>query len=519
MSHPASQDRRQTADRRNAATRRRHADLRSVHIELCQSVLRAAIVVESGTDEPPTIHTRSVAWRADAPDLFCNQGRTELTAALRLLVNEERLAGCKVSIAISSALCVNRATSGATAKVEQEITELQDRSQLYLALGPGVKTTAVGRKHLDARHEHALITVTNERTLDLLVEATEAAGLVIDVIESALVAISRLHGRLDPEEASAVILAQLNEDRFEIGVCRAGELLLEYRPAAGTTLGQLGEVVDDHYERLKRYCSRQHAASKNDLARMWLVGEPSDIAATKSRTRRPIETAVLPMDRIAEHWRLADDRPIDAEMGAAVGLALRNRFEEGGLSPNLMDEIHARAKTPLRPFLLRAGAPIAATLLLAASLWVLNLEQQAELSALRERVEQAAPSRLEGKRLGKVLVDSATEIQQLSILRDQMPKRDISPIVRGVGQCLPDDVWLKAFRLNDREGLSLAGASYTEGGVYDFVRYLEEAPAFREVALRGTGADQTPQGPATSFDVDLHLEAAPAPLAPTGEKP
>lgn len=516
MSDTPSDDRRQAADRRNKKTRRRHAESRRLYIELCHSVLRVALVVDDDGSGLPKLRTRTVPWRYDAEDLMCGEGRAELAAALRKIVTEDRLAGCNVALAISSTLCVNRATSGAITKVEQDISELKDRSQMYLSLGPGPKTSAVGRKQIDARHEHALVTVTNERTLELLVEAVESAGLVIDAVESALVALARLQGRLESEDTSAVILAQLDEQHFEIGVSRQGQLLLEYRPSSEATVAQLGAIIDDHHERLIRFCARQYGVGNMAIDRMWLVGEPSEVESTDASTETALKSGVLPLDRLGEFWTLDVDAPVTAEMGAALGLALRGRFDEQGVSPNLMDEILARAKTPIRPFLMRAAAPLAATLLFAAALWAFNLEQEIELAALRSEVAEVTPAVMRGKRLAKQITDAGTEIEHLSELVQSTPDRPVNPLVVRLGQCLPADVWLKDMRLQEHDHISVAGASYTESGVYDFVRYLEESPSFQEVALRGTGVDQTPKGPATSFDIELEL--APAVPAPKGEQ-
>ncbi|TWT97868.1 hypothetical protein Pla108_20220 [Botrimarina colliarenosi] len=504
----SNEDRRQASDRRNVSSRRRHAESRRISIELCHSVLRVALVIDSENSNLPVLRTLSIPWRKKAKDLLCPEGRVELAAALRSLVNQERLAGCQVAFAISSTLCVNRATSGATAKVEQELGELRERSQMYLSLGPGAKTAAIARKNIDARHEHALVTVTNERTLALLVEAAESAGLTVAVVESALVALSRLQGRLEPEEPSSVLMVQLDEDRFEVGVSQRGQLLVEYRPSSDSTTDRLGKVVDDHHDRLKRFCQRQYGVGAGDIERMWLVGEPGEVAATDAITRRKIATSVLPLDALTDLWTVQDAEPMSAEMGAALGLALRGRDDASSVSPNLMDAIHAGAKQPIRPFLMRAATPLVAALLLAAGLWLFNLEQRSELMALRSEVEAAKPVYLQGQRLSKQLADATLEIEHLSRLEKKIPERQMTPLIQGVGFCLPDDVWLKALRFSDLGSVTLEGASYTEGSLYDFVHNLEDAPTFQEVALRGTGVEQTPQGPATSFGVDLGVATA-----------
>ncbi|TWT48868.1 PilN domain-containing protein [Botrimarina hoheduenensis] len=522
MSLDSPPNRRQLSDRRQPTTRRRHADSRTLYVELCHSVLRVVLVIDDGREELPTLVAKTVRWRVDAAGLDEGRGLVELTAALRGIVAEHRLAGCRVSIAISSTLCVNRATSGPKARVEEELDELEQRSQLYLTLGPGPKTTAIGRRPIDARHEHALMTVANESTLELLVQAAEAAGLVVKVVESSLVALSRLYGLLTDNTEEPVILAQLDEDRFEVGVTRNDQLLVEYRPSSDATTANLGTVIDDHHGRLERFCRRQYGLGAMQISRLWLVGDSTEIEGTRAKTKAALDTKVLNLAKISDTWQLQDNRIPPAEMSAAIGLALLARKDDPAQTPNLMEKILGRAKTPLRPFLTKAFAPIAATLLIAAGLWALNLEQSGELVALRAKSDELRPAELRLKQLSERIRSSDVEIEHLNQLTAATPATRLEPLMTGVAHCLPDDVWLKQLRIQNDSQASVAGASYTEGGVYDFVGYLEKAPVTKEVALRGTGVEQTRQGPATSFDIEVDLIPPPERIPtvlPTGEKP
>ena len=60
---------------------------------------------------------------------------------------------------------------------------------------------------------------------------------------------------------------------------------------------------------------------------------------------------------------------------------------------------------------------------------------------------------------------------------------------------MPSDVWLSQLEVTDRTTVRLHGASYLEAGVYDFVRWLEQAPGFAEVALKRTSATTSAVGP------------------------
>jgi hypothetical protein len=70
---------------------------------------------------------------------------------------------------------------------------------------------------------------------------------------------------------------------------------------------------------------------------------------------------------------------------------------------------------------------------------------------------------------------------------------------------MPDDVWLDRLSFQDGHSAALSGASYTDGGVYDFVGYLKQVPEIAEIALEGTGVGQSATGPTTSFNLQLTL--------------
>ena len=64
---------------------------------------------------------------------------------------------------------------------------------------------------------------------------------------------------------------------------------------------------------------------------------------------------------------------------------------------------------------------------------------------------------------------------------------------------MPDDVWLDRLMIHDGRTASLTGASFTDGGVYDFVSHLKQVPDIFDIALQSTGAGQSPIGPTTNF--------------------
>src|SRR6185295_1589179 len=104
----------------------------------------------------------------------------------------------------------------------------------------------------DARHQHALFTVTNERVLHTITGAAQAAGLVVETVEPALVALARAAGHTGQDADQPVMLVNLGEQRFEVGITHRGQLLLDYRPGGRSASDNVSEVLQLHLARLDR---------------------------------------------------------------------------------------------------------------------------------------------------------------------------------------------------------------------------------------------------------------------------
>src|SRR3972149_6534022 len=187
MSSTRAKDRRQQDERRLGEERRRPSDARCAIFEVCRSMLHLAFVARgSAGDGNDKVITRSIRWRKEATSLHTDRGVEELTEAFRTLVSDERLAGAKVGIALGGEFCVTRVITGPTEEVRREFAELEERSLRYLTLGPGPKALAGVIHQLDARHQHALLAVANQHTLDLLMKIAESVGVQLESIEPSL---------------------------------------------------------------------------------------------------------------------------------------------------------------------------------------------------------------------------------------------------------------------------------------------------------------------------------------------
>jgi hypothetical protein len=505
MFTPRSGDRRAESDRRNSNDRRRQSDARQAVFELCRSTLNLAIVIR--TPDGDKLVTRSVRWRHEAPSLHTDLGVKELTDAFRTLIGEERLIGAKIRIALGGEFCVTRIVTGSTDEVRREFAGLEERSLRYLTLGPGRKALSRSFQQLDARHQHAMLTVTSQRTLNLLMEVAAAVGVQIESIEPSLIALSRAQAGLRNGCQGACLLIQLDESAAELGICHRGRLLLDYRPGGHTGTENIAAVVGQHLFRLQRYLSRYHSYLDTPLRHIYLTGDPAAVEIARQKFARlpQLDVKVLDPSDLNAEWQHEADAPA-TQMAAAIGMALSlqpNASVEQG--PNLIEGTLAQLRAPLKPILIRSLAPLAATLLVAVSVFALHLWNMVNTSSLRAELDELQPVRMQATELRLQLVAAEEKLQQLQKLEQKLPQPNWQQLFTRVSQCMPDDVWLDRVTIRDGQFATLGGASYTDGGVYDFVNYLKQVPDIAEIALEGTGASQNESGPTTTFDLKATL--------------
>ncbi|QDU89916.1 hypothetical protein Pla175_33130 [Pirellulimonas nuda] len=496
-------------DRRHAGERRRQADNRHVYLELGRQELRALVIVERGEGQKDIAITRTVRWGEEA-EAAAEYNWAALAQAVKQVTLELRLNGGRATVLLPGQMCVTRVATGSKQSVDRELNHLRERTQLYLSLGAGPKALALGRSDLDARNEHALLSVASSRNLHAVIEAVEAGGLAVVRIESALVALSRLHLETAEESDDPTVLLQLDPVGVEIGLLRNGRLLLDYRPSGATTPTDLFRLLDEHRNRLLRLCQRQAGQSSATLSRVLATGDPGIVAAASKagRTRPSWSVSAIDAQPIASAtWELKSDE-LGAEFAALTGAALPSNARLDALPrPNLMDQIIADSRAPMRPVLLRSLAPLAATLLVWLTSALLLQGYESRVDGLRAELAALAPLQTRSTLLKTELFAADAKLAQLTSLSEAAPTPQLTLALERVAGCLPGDVWLDQVHLEGTGDAIVGGASYSDSSAYDFVRYLQEAPDLDEVALRGTRLTNTPEGPATSFDV--HFQLAP----------
>src|SRR3954467_10516356 len=456
MSSQRVADRRAAAERRLNNERRKLSEGRFAIIEVCRSMLHLALVARTTNNENSgdRIVTRSIRWRKEANSIHTEQGVVELTEAFRTLVSEERLAGARVRIALGGEYCVTRVITGPTDDVRREFAELEERSLRYLTLGPGPKALAGNTQPLDARHQHALLAVANQRTLDQLMQVADTVNLQIESIEPSLIALSRAQAHLKSVCEEACLIVQLDEDVAELGICHRGRLLLDYRPGGHTNAENVASLVAQHLSRLQRYIQRYHSYLDAPIHHVYLAGDADAVARAQQKFSElpSFDVHVLEPADLDMPWTHAAETPgtdLAAALGTAMVLYSESTEQQG---PNLIERALALHREPLRPILIRCAIPFAAVILVAAALFVFHLKQWHETASLQAELEALGPACARATELRLNLGSAEQKLGQLKALEKQLPQPNWQQIFTNIGQSMPADVWID--RMSVRDSLS-----------------------------------------------------------------
>ncbi|HMP06467.1 MAG TPA: PilN domain-containing protein, partial [Lacipirellulaceae bacterium] len=313
--------------------------------------------------------------------------------------------------------------------------------------------------------------------------------------------------RLPEAPSEPHLLIHFNEGTTEIGVCHQGRLLLDYRPGGATRPGELPALLAGHFNRLNRHVARALRESATELKQVLLCGPAAEVASASGQFERQLglQTRIVNPADVRATWDLSAAAAEAITAPVLGGLLLSYMPTEEWDAPNLMQHVLAGRQEPLRPRLIASALPLAATLLIAVALMAVNGRHRRVLDGMRAEADSLAVSAARATELRLRLITAEAKLTQLGQLAARLPGALAGEAIRRIGWCLPSDVWLSQVTVAQGTRIRLTGASYLEAGVYDFVRWLELAPGFKEVALKRTSATVGATGPATSFEVELSL--------------
>lgn len=477
---------------------------RIVALEISHDQLHAA-VCEPAPDSPPVVRMLSTPWRKDALSLAAPEAAAELAAGLKSLVGGLRIQGSSAQLVLNGDYCVTRVVTGTADQVRQELQQLEQRALQYLALGPGEKTLAASLRPVDAKRQHALLTVVNQNVVNTLMDATAKAGLQVDWIEPALVALGRAVAKAGGDVDDPAIVVTLNERGTELGITHNGSLLLDFRAVGVTSPEKVADLLARHVGRFQRYCDRHIRYQNGRLKRIFLRGRPAEAHRLLELLQKlvPLPAAVLDPVLIEPTWQYRDVG--GPEWAGALGACLRPTLsEDEQFGPNLLERIKANIRQPLPVALARTCWPLAATLLFAACCGGVALFQQTKQRLLSGEFAQVEADQREADRLRQQIIRQNTKIEHLTAIRAKLNSPAWDKLVQSLAQCLPNDAWLDSVRIAN-DDIVLDGAAYSEDGVFEFVKWLQQCPAVEQVSLSGTRPTQMAAGPATTFSIQCRV--------------
>lgn len=454
------------------------------------------------------VRTRSIRWRHEASSLRSEQGKQELLKALKTLVDEEQLAGATVSFTLSGEYSICRVVIGSFDLVRQEVASLEERKDLYLLLGPEQKTSARSIHELDARHQHALLAVASGKTLNTVLQVAAAAGLEVSLVEPSLVALCRLLGATGEDADGPALIIDSSDNGIKLGISWRGRLLLDYRPAGGSTVDEVGDIFDQNLARLQRYCGKNYRYVGGSLTQVFLCGsrEPAASAISLMREQKQLTVQVLDPTKVDPRWEFVETAP-GSEYCAALGTCLRSAApNQSTAGPNLIERLQAEAPRSLFADSCRTCWPLAVAAMIVIGLFGATCYQRSHCHRLAQNLHVIEASAAELWKLRREMTEAETKAAHLLAIAEEGTVPAWGEVLAIVARCMPDDVWLEKIAADSQGTVAMTGNSYGESTVYQFGNYLESSPGWSSVTVEGTWPASTRLGRTTKFEIQCKFD-------------
>ena len=452
--------------------------------------------------------TRSLAWREEATSLNSERGRMEVAAAMRRISAEMKLKGVPTWIALPGSYCVSRVVRGDEHAVRDELAQLEVRGSLYLSLGHGPKTKAASVHQIDGRRRHAVLSVTNHKTIETLTAAAEKAGLLLRRVEPSLVLLCRLVGQSRQDDAPPALILSVDESGIDLCICHAGMLLLDYRRAVANSPQETAQTVLSHLGRFQRYCERHVGFACGQISDIYLVGKTEILSELRHTLEEHAELNVhdlLDPWSAADAWH-ADDRSSAATMAAPLGLAMMRDSQLQRAAPNLLERVQARHRLPLSRLVRPLLFPLAATLLAVVMGWVAVKYQESRCSKLRRESAAIEVELRDARLLQGSYIETHERLKHLEAIELALGRMDWAQLFLNIAQCLPADVWLNTVSITRQHELSLSGASHSEDSVFELARWLGKVPHLSNINVRGMRPGRKAGASSTDFDINGEID-------------
>lgn len=370
--------------------------------------------------------------------------------------------------------------------VRTELQQATRRCANYVQFGQGDRVVGEHLHQMKDGRIHALLGVAAAAAIDPLTKTLDQLGLRVEVIEPALVALTRMASLSGQLNGQTALLVLVDREGIDIGAVSNGHVLFSRRPQPSSDPG-LEPPTADQAARLPRELQKMsrhyvRVFGPDHDARTILVHGAEDLIRPYIQTVEgspDFQTDVLKLnDSLGQKLALpAEDLVSRGSFAVAIGAVAGLISDESNVvGPNLTSESVVK-----RPPLLEALArslfwPTLAAILVWCGVWfaVGNLEDA--VAKLRIEADHPSPVEIKYRDLQMLLTQNEQRAANLGKLVHAFEDRHWKQILGTIRNCVPDRLWFTRTRLTSERHLIIEGGAYDVSLVYQFRENLQGAP-------------------------------------------
>ncbi|PQO42509.1 PilN domain-containing protein [Blastopirellula marina] len=445
-------------------------------------------------------------WQPGGLKIASAEGIQGMKKAFRKLVQRLPRGVDTAYVALSGEYCVTRVVSDTNENVLHEVREIESRSRLYLSLGHGEKVVAGNIYQQDPRHQHATVSVVHRKTVEVILEIAKSAGLAVVAIEPAVISLCRLMAAVGLTRESPSLLVCPGQAGVEIAIAYQGRLYLDYRPAGVTSQEEIADVLVHHLQRLHRYCRRHARVMQDSIASVYLAGQRHRSESIKQLLEDRMELPVRILETATESGQesvVPEDLPESHFPALGVGLLAIGKMATPG--PNLMERLNAEEDVSIWPQVFKMVLPLAATLLIAATVWGYLLKQRWDLNQQLVQAAELEPFHREAVLMQGRMARGRELLNVQEQIDKQLPRQPLSAWMPRLGSGLPENTWLTSVALDDQGDLTVEGNALSEASVFEFAQRIRELPFVSRASIEGVLPVNTANRSSVKFTIECDL--------------
>ena len=483
-----------------------HEITRSTAIEITP---RGATLFEIESSD--TLATASVrigsAVVAEAPLELAESGYADqLLETLRPLVQEFALSGKSISVLLSGAYCSTRIISGDEDAVRRGIQDLEKLKHHYMGLGRGEKALSSVVHRVDARKERATVAVAVGSTLEVLVEVSQRLGVELETVEPSVVGLARLCGYLNVDEKQPVALISSDGEGTDIALSFQGEVALHHRLRAPLDAQGESERVGQQLCLLAQYVGKFSQEARENKLPVYIVsqGTAEDQLTEQLSVDTDLELHSFRMDEVFPQWQCDD---VDAKLQdntalwAAVGGCVRPFIgQEAAPAPDMVHNITGTSFLKIAQARRKMIFPLVAAGLVGIAVGFAAFWESSAAAGLQENLKRFETVEQQLETTKMQLVQTKMFNKTAAAIGAQVSGIDWRRELELLAQCKPAGVWLKRVTLRQDGTLGITGSGNNDAAIYEFKKWLAEAPTFERVELTSTRA-----GERTEFEMECDI--------------